>query len=170
MKILTTILIIFLLIPSTLAINSGDKILVGDKTITLLSIANDRVRVSVNGQADVIQQYQQKEINGVSIYVRKIISVNSPNNGKSSAELIIGTDGKTELIYIPYQEPEQSKTETMQNQPTKPIEQLIKTEPVIIQQTSQIPQPKQLENQKQKSQIFNIMDFLKSIQNKLKFY
>lgn len=173
MKQLSIILILILLIPSTIAISSGDKILAGDKTITLASIATDRVRVSINGQSEVIQQYQQKQINGVYIYVRKIISVTSPKSGKSSAELIIGTDDKTELIYVPYKEPDNPKTEITQNQPAKittiaPIEQPIKTESINTEQQSAEPQ-KSL-NQKQKPQIFNLLDFLKSIQNRLKFY
>lgn len=159
MRILTIILILILLIPSTLAINSGDKILAGDKTITLLSIANDSVRVSVNGQTDVIQQYQQKQVNGISIYVRKIISVTSPNSGKSSAELIIGTDDKTELIYVPYKEPE-----------TKSIEP-IKIEPQIIQQAPPEQPPLQVQPaEKQKPKTFSLLEFLKSITNKLRFY
>lgn len=177
MKILTIILALILFTPLILAINSGDKIIAGDKTITLLSIANDRVRISVDGQTDVIQQYHQKEINGVSIYVRKIISVTSPNDGKSSAELIIGTDAKTELIYIPYKEPKMQKTEITQNQPTKQpstksVEQPVGTEQLKVQEPLQQPQiqPKQPENQQQKHQIFNIIDFLKSIADKLRFY
>ena len=164
MKCKFILFVILLLIPSALAINSGDKILAGDKTITLLSIAAGSVRVSVDGQTDVIQQYQQKEVNGISIYVRKIISVTSPTSGKSSAELIIGTDDKTELIYVPYKEPITGIKEAQ----TKPIEQPIKTEPVVVQQTSQPLQAQPAE--KQKPQTFNLFDFLKSIENKLKSY
>lgn len=151
--------------PSILAVNIGDKIIAGNKTITLLSIANDRVRVSVNGQTDVIQQYHQKEINGISIYVRKIISVTSPNAGKSSAELIIGTDDKIELIYVPYKELETKPIESVKPETilkeAKPTEQLIQQKQPETE--SQIQQP-------QKPRIFNLIEFIKLIADKLKFY
>lgn len=167
--------------PLTIAINLGDKIIAGDKTITLLSIADNSVRVSVNGQADVIQQYHQKEINGISIYVRKIISVTSPNAGKSSAELIIGTDAKTELIYVPYQEPETTPIEKQPQTQIKPQES-VKPEAILkeakpTEQPIQQKQPEtesqiqqQTQKQKQEPQIFNLIELLKLIANKLKFY